>query len=242
MAISRENLEKYFESISDFESKYYLRQVELLGYYLQVHENMGYFEATEIRECFDLLNLQVPDDIEKLLDQAKQGGMLISKLRGYRISRKGLREIKAELEKIELKERIYIAGQNYDLYKDIKSIISSATNEVFIVDTYAHEDIIDLYLDKLPNGIKMKILTSNPQPNFEGVAKKFKQKHQSNFIVRTNDRCHDRIFFIDKKCYVYGQSLDRAAQNKPTYLIQVESSGAFRQVFQSLFDQGKILV
>lgn len=106
----------------------------------------------------------------------------------------------------------------------------------------ANEDVIDLYLSKLPLGIRIRILTAKPQGNFNAIARKFKQKHGSNFQVKENAKCHDRLFFVDRKCYLIGQSIDKAASDKPTYLCEIQSSGIFRNAFQTLFDSGKTVI
>jgi len=170
---------------------------------------------------------------------------LIPRNSGYRVSKPHVDLIKKSLQPPKEKERrtekVYESGQSYDLYRDIKSIILSAKQEVFVIDAYASEDIIDLYLDKLPTGVKMMVLTNTPKDNFINVAQKFKKKHGANFIVKTNSKCHDRLFFVDKRCYVIGQSVDNATSEKPTYLSEIQNSGIFRNVFQTLFDLGKTL-
>jgi len=138
-------------------------------------------------------------------------------------------------------EKVYNPGQSYEFYDDIKKLISSSKSEVFLIDSYATEDIIDLYLSKLRTGIKIMILTKDPKGNFVSVAQKFKMKHGKNFTVKINKNCHDRVFFVDKQCYVTGQSLDKAASNQPTYLCEIDKKGSFRSVFQHLFDKGKTL-
>ena len=88
----------------------------------------------------------------------------------------------------------------------------------------------------------MMILTSKLQGNFVNVANKFKLKHKNCFKVKTNKKCHDRLFFVDKKCYVIGQSIEKAAKDQATYLCEIENGGLFRTVFQSLYDSGKTLI
>ena len=110
---------------------------------------------------------------------------------------------------------------------------------MFVIDAYAHEDIINFYLDGLQKGIKIMILTERPKDNFTKIAIKFKREHENNFEVKTNKDCHDRLLFVDKKCYVIGQSLEKAAETKPTYLCEIHNSGKFRDVFQKLYDSGR---
>jgi len=139
------------------------------------------------------------------------------------------------------REKVYEKGQVYDFYKDIKDITQLAKNEVFLVDAYPDEEVLDLYLEKVPTGIRIRILTNAPKGKFVTVAQKFKVKPGVNFEVRSSSDCHDRFFFIDGECWVMGQSLKDAAK-KPTYLIKVESSALFKKVFDDLWSHSKILI
>lgn len=44
-----------------------------------------------------------------------------------------------EITRESYKENIYGVGEQYDVYKDLKNIVKSASKEVFIVDTYPDE-------------------------------------------------------------------------------------------------------
>lgn len=184
---------------------------------------------------------EITKDDEKAIIEA--GNEVLPKKNGFDILDVDISPlITTSKRKDENPERVYSTGQTYDFYRDIKELTLAAKSEVFVIDAYASEDIIDLYLDKLPVGHRIMILTKEPKGNFELIAKKFKLKHGSNFIVKINDKCHDRLFFVDKKCYAIGQSIDRAASDKPTYVLEIQNGGLFRNVFQPLFDTGRTLV
>jgi hypothetical protein len=138
-------------------------------------------------------------------------------------------------------EKVYEKGQIYDFYKDIREITQSAKKEVFLVDAYVNEEALDLYLDKIPSGIKIRILTNKPQGNFITVAQKFKTKPSVDFEVRQNQDCHDRLFFVDNTCWVIGQSIKDAGK-KPTYLVRIESHDLFKLVFENLWNASSVLV
>lgn len=138
-------------------------------------------------------------------------------------------------------EKVYEKGQVYDFYKDIRDITQTAKTEVFLIDAYVNEEALDLYLDKIPNGVNVRILTNRPQGNFLTVAKKFKAKPNVKFEVRQSNDCHDRLFFVDNTCWVMGQSVKDAAK-KPTYLVKIESHDLFRNVFENLWNTSSVLV
>ena len=141
----------------------------------------------------------------------------------------------------EIGEKVYQKGQVYDFYKDIRDITTQAKNEVFLIDAYPDEEVLDLYLEKVPLITKIRILTNKPMGNFLTVAEKFKLKPGINFEVRASKDCHDRLFFIDDNCWVMVQSLKDAGK-KPTYLVKIESSNSFREVFEDLWSQAQNLV
>jgi hypothetical protein len=138
-------------------------------------------------------------------------------------------------------EKVYEKGETYDFYRDVRDIIETTKTEVFLIDAYVDEEALDLYLDKIPNDVKIRILTNRPQGNFLAVAKKFKVKPKVAFEVRQSKDCHDRLFFIDDACWVTGQSVKDAGK-KPTYLVKIESNELFRSVFEKLWGSAPTIV
>lgn len=149
-------------------------------------------------------------------------------------------------------EKAYAPGFQYDFYQDIRGITKTANQEIMIIEPYPNDEIIDLYLEKIDNKVDIKILigiskalsgnTKQQHDNFLKVAEKFSKRPGINFELRENADVHDRLFFIDKTCWVSGQSMKDAATKKPTYLLKVESPELFRQVFTSLWQNGKKIV
>jgi len=138
-------------------------------------------------------------------------------------------------------ERVYPKGHAYDFYKDIREITKNARHEVFIIDAYASEELLDLYLEKIPSEVRIRILTNKPQRNFMAVAQKFKMKPNVHFEVRSTTDCHDRLFFVDENCWVIGQSIKDAGK-KPTYLVNIEGYNLFRKVFDDLWKNASALI
>lgn len=241
-----EKLLQFIEQFSDFENLGEKEQIVRLCYYLQNEEKFVSFKSSDVRKCYQAIDISEPANVSARMSELrrKEKKLIPKGLSAYRLVKSESDEIKKlfSSEKFTRIEKVYKPGQIYDFYKDIKKITLSAQKEVFVIDAYAHEDIIELYLDKLPIGIKIMILTSKPQGNFINIATKFQKKHGNCFKVKTNKNCHDRLFFADKKCYVIGQSIEKAATDKPTYICEIQNSGAFRSVFQSLFDSGKKLI
>ena len=236
---------QFIDQIDDFEELGEKEQIVRLCYYLQNEEKFASFKSSDIRKCYQSIDVPEPSNTSARMLELREEKKLIPKGKnGFRLAKTESDKIKKliSLEQHTRIEKVYKPGEIYDFYKDVQKITLSAQKEVFVIDAYAHEDIIELYLDKLPVGIKIMILTSKPQGNFVKVATKFQKKHGNCFKVKTNKKCHDRLFFVDKKCYVIGQSIEKAATDKPTYICEIQNSGAFRSVFQSLYDSGKKLI
>ncbi len=138
-------------------------------------------------------------------------------------------------------EKVYPKGHVYDFYRDIQKIIRKAKKEVFLIDSYADEEILDLYLAKMPKTVEIRILTKEPKGNFIKVATKFKMKPGIKFEVRKSNDCHDRLFFIDDQCWISGQSVKDAGK-KPTYLVKIDASNIFKKVFDELWKNSVSLV
>jgi len=138
-------------------------------------------------------------------------------------------------------EKVYPKGHIYDFYKDIRDITKDAKNEVFVIDAYVDEELLNLYLEKIPIGVKIRILTNKPKGNFVTVAQKFKTRPNVDFEVRKSKDCHDRLFFIDNECWVMGQSIKDAGK-KPTYLIKIKGYDLFRKVFDDLWKNASPLI
>jgi phosphatidylserine/phosphatidylglycerophosphate/cardiolipin synthase-like enzyme len=138
------------------------------------------------------------------------------------------------------KARVYSKGQAYDFYRDLQTVIKSAKSEVWIVDGYLDEEIFNLYIDKLKPKVAVKILTKNPKSNFVTVAQKFKIRPGYSLEVKENPNVHDRIFLIDHRCWVSGQSVKDAGK-KPTYLVNIENR-QMEMIINEMWNQGTVII
>jgi len=241
--INSTQLNNFFDKVENSNKMKHPSKILHMGYYLQNIENMEFFLSTDIVDCYELLDTKCPKNPSDTLKKLRDGGKIIKKHSGYRISKQESELINSSLIDSTRLEKAYSPGDSYDFYDDVKKIINNVKSNIFLIDSYATEDIINFYLNKFQKGIKIKILTNDkPQGNFVSIATKFKIKHGKNFSVKTNKNCHDRVFFVDKKCYVTGQSLDKAASKQPTYICEIENSGSFRKIFEDLFNSGRTLI
>jgi ribosomal protein L31E len=133
-------------------------------------------------------------------------------------------------------EVIYRKEYAYNFYKDIKNIICSAKKEIIIIDSYINEELFNLYLEKIPPKIRIRIITNpnNPKGNFYVIAKKFALTPNIKFELKENNDCHDRMIFIDNNAWVIGQSIKDAGK-KPTYLINVKKAYQLFEIFKEMW-------
>ena len=142
-----------------------------------------------------------------------------------------------------IKARIYKIGESYEVYKDIKLLVKSTQKEIFVVEPYVDEKIFTDYLDEITSGssVQIKLIIYKDSANFIATAEKFSGSRQIE--VKKSNSIHDRILFIDNKCYVLGQSLKDAASKKPTYLIEIEADGVpqMRKIYDNIWNLATVI-
>jgi hypothetical protein len=130
-----------------------------------------------------------------------------------------IHKLRLELPKEEIKG-VYEPGEEYAFYHDLSSLIASTTHDIFIVDAYLDEKVFDLYVDKVPGTVTVRILSKKISPKAEAVAKMYVKSRPLE--LRSSALMHDRVVFIDHRGWVFGQSIKDAAAKKPTYMIELD--------------------
>ena len=117
----------------------------------------------------------------------------------------------------------YNSGDPFSFYKDLKGIVRTATQQFFLIDPYLDTQLFETYLGDIPNNVNVRVLTQNPNGTVESVSRLFAKSH-GKFELRTASTLHDRIVFVDQRCWALGQSIKDAAVRKPTYIVEVNAS------------------
>ena len=136
-----------------------------------------------------------------------------------------------------LKERIYKENSPFDFHNDIRDIIKKAKKEIFIVEPYIDEDLLEITLRGIDSNLNIKILSNskNPKGKFVRVANKFSSQHKGSFGARETDQIHDRGIFIDNdEGWVMGQSIKQGGK-KPTYLIKLQNPKELESIYNKIF-------
>ena len=115
---------------------------------------------------------------------------------------------------------VYEPGDEYAFYRDLSSLIQTATKGVLIVDAYLGEQVFNLYVSKVSNGATVRILSNKIDANVERVARMYAKSRPLE--LRSSADIHDRTVFLDQRGWVIGQSIKDAAKKKPTYLIELD--------------------
>ena len=160
----------------------------------------------------------------------------------YKIMEDGIKHLEKIEKKYEKnrKEILFKSGQQYDVYKLLRKIVSKAKKQVFIIDSYPDVTLYDLYIDTIPEKVRIKILTKNPPKNFVTVGKILSQKKSLEIVDSKN--VHDRYIFVDNECWMMGSSIKDAARKIPTTIVKLDEVQEQYTMWDSYFKSGTKLV
>jgi hypothetical protein len=136
----------------------------------------------------------------------------------------------------------YQAGEAYEFYRDLSALLTSGTREVFIIDAYLDEVVFNLYVDKIPAGTSVRILTGKTGKNVGAIATLYAKGKQLQLRISTS--IHDRALFIDNRGLLVGQSIKDAAHDKPTTVTEMSEPmlTLFRDAHETIWLSATILV
>jgi hypothetical protein len=121
------------------------------------------------------------------------------------------------------------AGSPHDAYVEIRKIVTQATTELTIVDSYVDHTLWPL-LSNIPPTTRVRILTTQMKGDFALEARKFIAQHGNTIEVRTTKSYHDRFIFVDgSKCWHLGASI-KDAGNKAFAMSEIFSPEIVRSV------------
>jgi hypothetical protein len=163
------------------------------------------------------------------------------RIREYDALLRGLTGVlRLQLPEEEIKG-VYEPGEQYAFYRDLSSLIVTATQDIFIVDAYLDEQVFNLYVDKVPGSATVRILSNKIGANVETVATMYAKSRPLE--LRSSADVHDRAVFLDQRGWVIGQSIKDAARKKPTYLIELDEPllNAARDIYNRIWAAATIV-
>jgi hypothetical protein len=136
----------------------------------------------------------------------------------------------------------YVAGDEFDFYRDLKNIVAAAAKDIFIVDNYLNTEFFELYVEPVPAGVSLRILTDELRGNLLAVAKKYATR--GNFELRSSPDVHDRHIFVDGRGWMVGQSIKDAARKKPTYMVEIGTVlvSSVQKIYEDIWTKATLVV
>lgn len=150
------------------------------------------------------------------------------------LSDEGLTEIRLE--------KAYEAGDPFAFIGDILSLIKKANQEILMIDPYMDDETFSFFLSNLKSeSVNVKLLI---KPKKNKISKKvldsFRKSNPGiNLEIRNSKEIHDRVLFIDDRCWVIGQSIKDAATQKPTYMVEVEQQKKLRKIYDDIWQKSE---
>lgn len=231
----------------DFSSLSFIEQVKYMAYFYTRSTDDSVFTPQNIASFFDLAKLNKPKNISDILSKNKK--IFIQYKNGYVLNRDEIKILDREFiehseSEEDFKERFYESGDQFDFYQDIKKIILNASKQVFIIDSYVDEDLLEIYLEKLPLGVEIRVLTNSysNKGNFVSVARMFAKKRGVKFESRESAECHDRAIFVDGFGWVIGNSIKNTAKNKPTYMLRLSEPIKLEKIYNRVWASASKIV
>jgi len=180
-------------------------------------------EAYTSLNAFLALEKPLPKDCEKLIDNLNIN----------------IQDLELNLEE-NFTERVYDAGSPFDFHTDFRDILSKAENEIFIIEPFINEDLLEVTLRGIDSNLNIKILTNSNNADRRGkftkISNMFKTQHKGNFETRESQYIHDRGIFINNIAgWVMGQSIKDAGK-KPTYLIKLQNPQKLESIYRKIWN------
>jgi len=150
-----------------------------------------------------------------------------------------IKELEMSLPDKEIKGA-YGPGDDYEFYKDLKTIIETAKSSLFIIDNYLDVQLFDLYMERAAPSVDIRILTDQLRGAVQTVAGKFSKR--GHFELRTSGGTHDRHLFLDNRGWVIGQSIKDAAQRKPTYIVELNDAAPLLGIYDHIWSTATLVV
>lgn len=125
---------------------------------------------------------------------------------------------------------IFYNGQIYDAYSILMSVLSSAKEEIIIIDNYAGRELLDII-----KNIKKKIIIISKNID-DMLIKKYKTQYD-NVEFKTMDIFHDRFIIIDRKALYNCGSSFKDLGKKCFAINETESLDTLNTLLEKIFSK-----
>lgn len=118
--------------------------------------------------------------------------------------------------------KIFAPGKRSKAWQELRKIVKSATDRLWIEDTWLGSDVVDLLGEDLPDGVELRVLgPEQTNRHWKGALASLKRlgdEHLSKVEVRCTSDLHDRYLYVDGKVWRSSESFKDMAKNKTTKL------------------------
>lgn len=135
---------------------------------------------------------------------------------------------------------LFMSGKTHTFDKFLRALLSKATAEVCIADSYVDDTIFDNLLDQIPDVVSVRLLFGNAWGKFDARIKRYKIQY-TKFAAKHLEELHDRFLIIGGTAYILGPSLKDAAKRSPALVVELGTSDSvkLKKFFDGLWLQAK---
>lgn len=132
-----------------------------------------------------------------------------------------------------VKEKLFYAGQFFDAYEFICSLLGKAKKSIDIIDPYFDVDSL-IYFQKTNRGIKKTILTSK-KTKLSKLDVDIFERQYGHLVIKKNKRIHDRFIILDETiCYSIGTSINSHTGGKLFMVSMIEDEDIIKMLLKKL--------
>lgn len=141
-------------------------------------------------------------------------------------------------------------GNNFDVFATLTKLLSTAQQDVLIVDPYMDEVVLTDFAVAVPNSITLRLLTDEAycKPTFHPAVTKWVQQYGASRPLAARlspaKTLHDRAIFVDgKQAWTLTQSIKDFAKRSPAEIVRVDiETGALKiAAYESMWTTAAIV-
>ncbi len=135
-------------------------------------------------------------------------------------------------------DRSFEAGNPYDYFETMRSIIRLAKNSIMFVDPYIDATFVKTYLASNLTSANIQLLLSKHFDEVIVATDLLSKQNGRTYSIKKSKDLHDRFVIVDEdRCFNSGASFKDGASQKPTTIIEIVAP-AHRIIahYQSVWD------
>ena len=128
-------------------------------------------------------------------------------------------------------------GAVFDFFDEVRKVLQSAQQELFIVDPFTDADFVSRYLTQIATHIRVRLLTRKGLASLLPAIELLRQQAGLAIEVRSVPTLHDRYIFVDSSTgFQSGASLKDGPKNAPTLFAEItDALPAVLQTYENMW-------